>query len=684
MRSGYSLSREEGSGGQDRRGQAIAPPLAVGRLHREHPAPFAARERVVVAARQAREVGIGGPCAGAGLRRGCRIAVVEAVIGFGVEQSDIGERGGGDGIVDQLEERIPAVGGDARRERADAGGERVERGEAGGDLGRRKRAGARQLAGQPPLQMLGPPREVETVMLGQDRRGVRRDIGAERAGRPLADDGVDRLRACGRHVPRQSQEIVGGEFARLEIADIGDPHLPRAGIPGAAQFLADQRGRGGRQPQIRQRRAEIGEVVIDARSAGSLAFGGVGEVADIAEIVVGPQQRDVARHLQPAAIDVEHFLIRGEHLRRVLRQHSALVGEDALEQRPASGIVARADHPAVVDAAHAERPNALVARVGRHPLAPVARDTGSVGDVIEALRRRGPFADIVAQHRLGMARAHHDRIAIGERCVAGVGIERARHLVHRRPDEVGLEPQHQFEQLGVGFRADRARRGLEGVRGPGLQPPILVVEENAAILDRGRTEARDACGRAQQRMVFGRDVRPPMPRRHADRARQFVGAECGAAAVAADDHQRRGDAGGGAIDRGDHEAFPRAAQLADVEQAAPREAVDRGVAAERAEPDLRTVAGRRARHAGEIGREVGGGDPYHRMVARVGHHARDAARIRQHDARPGIERDQRRLRHCRPSYAAECQKERERAGRAAPGGPTRRYAVEAGKRRLLH
>ena len=115
-----------------------------------------------------------------------------------------------------------------------------------------------------------------------------------------------------------------------------------------------------------------------------------------------------------------------------------------------------------------------------------------------------------------------------------------------------------------------------------------------------------------------RHIRPPVPGRHADRARQFIGAIGGAAPVAADDQQRAGHAGRRPLDRQDQETLPRALQLRDIDPLVRHQPVDRFIMAQRADPYLRCAALGRAGDPANILLQILGGDSYHGVFGRVG------------------------------------------------------------------
>ena len=118
-------------------------------------------------------------------------------------------------------------------------------------------------------------------------------------------------------------------------------------------------------------------------------------------------------------------------------------------------------------------------------LLPVGEDASAVGDVVVEFGVGFPFVDVVAEHRLGVAGAEDDGIRISHRGVARHLMKRRGRRVHPRPDAVGAEAEEQFKNTRVSLRAEVADFRLKCFRGPRLQPPILVVDEDAAILHSG-------------------------------------------------------------------------------------------------------------------------------------------------------------------------------------------------------
>ncbi len=108
--------------------------------------------------------------------------------------------------------------------------------------------------------------------------------------------------------------------------------------------------------------------------------------------------------------------------------------------------------------------------------------------------------------------------------------------MHPGPDGVGAQPQQQFEDFAIGFRSDAPGFGrFERLPAPRLQRPVLVVEEDAAVGDRGTLQCAEIGADGELRAAFGGHIAPPHPRRDTRHARKFEDAVGCAAAIAADD-----------------------------------------------------------------------------------------------------------------------------------------------------
>ena len=111
--------------------------------------------------------------------------------------------------------------------------------------------------------MFGPTIEIQAVIGAQDIGDRPRLRRVDILRRPCFDEMIDRLGAGHLYVPSQRQEIFRGQLGGLQVTHIGNPHLPRTPVERPAHFLADQRGGRGGEPEIGERRAKIGKMIID-------------------------------------------------------------------------------------------------------------------------------------------------------------------------------------------------------------------------------------------------------------------------------------------------------------------------------------------------------------------------------------------------------------------------------------
>ena len=177
------------------------------------------------------------------------------------------------------------------------------------------------------------------------------------------------------------------------------------------------------------------------------------------------------------------------------------------------------------------------------------------------------------------------RRRVVERVVLGEGAP-----PHRGPQVVGLEPQHHLEDLGVEGAVEAARVAggearAEGGGCPGAERGVLVVDEEPAVLHRGRALRVRARQHVQRVLPPRRHVVPVVPGRDADAPRDVVGAVDRAALVAARDHEGALHAGQRVLDDLLQRGLPPALDRRDVELPRGDEAVDQPAAADGADQD---------------------------------------------------------------------------------------------------
>ena len=498
-------------------------------------------------------------------------------------------------------------------------------------------------------QLLGFAHPVVFRIARREERDLGRVLGPELSLGPGARPVGDLVLGDVGRVPRHRQEEFDRQFERLQVADIGDPHLVRAVLVGEVHLLPDLGQRIRIDPLVRERPAVHVHVEIHAEATLAAAFGGRRQATQIADIVVRQHQRHVVGDLQPGIVIFIDFGEQHPHLRHLfgglahaLGDDAPLVGDDAFEQFDVGLDTAGALQRDIAVAAHPDRHDDLVFAIADDPLAEEFGDRRPVGRIVPravaiVLAVVGPFL-VRAHHRLVMRRAHHDAELLGERSVRRI-VDRERIVPHRRPQVIGPQPEQQLEQLAVELRVHPA----EFLGGPARQARGLVIQEDAAILHRGRSLHIAATRDAQVCLLHDGHVGPPIPGRHADHPRQVVRAIDRTTLVATDDHQRLDDARQRVGDRLDDERFPCAADAGDVEFAAGDQPVDQRAMADRADQDdprgqVRAVADnlcRGAGHATDIGGQIARGPPDAGQIVRIDEHGHHAA-VRSRDVEPAL------------------------------------------------
>ena len=115
------------------------------------------------------------------------------------------------------------------------------------------------------------------------------------------------------------------------------------------------------------------------------------------------------------------------------------------------------------------------------------------------VRGRNDYAVVIRQ--LLVARI------IGEKDVAGRWCPR---LPHGGPKIVRLEAQKEVEHMGVELGVERVSSLVVVLGPPGIQRGLLVVDEEAAVLDGGLTLSRCFAQGEYLRVLLGRNIREPV------------------------------------------------------------------------------------------------------------------------------------------------------------------------------
>ncbi len=441
-------------------------------------------------------------------------------------------------------------------------------------------------------------------------------------------------------VPRQGQKELDGKLHRLQIAHVDHPDAIRVVLPSEVHLLPDFGDRHRVEPFVVAWSADVIEVIVDARPAGTLPLLRGGQTPQVAPVVVAPEQNHVVGNAHPPLVVSLHLLVERPDLRHgrqigidFLCDDLPLLGDDLLQQSD----VGLLRHRLVAIAPHGQRDDLLIVFGALDALCPERAQGLSVLGVV-------PTAPLVAEplplfpsphHGLVVRRAHHDPVFIRKlRIQRIVGVERV--VPHGRPEKVALHAEDQLEDLRIELVIVVAELPVH----PAAQGRRLVVEKNAAILHRRRTF--HVCARPDEQGLPACDryIRPPVPGRDPDLFGQIVEAEDRAALVAAGDHQSVGNAWNRLWHDLNEKRFPLADDLRYIDLAIANQSLDDRAFADRAHEDhVRPEVGRlvcqlrgAARDAGDVRLQVLHGAHHTCMVVRIDTKHRQSVALRQAEA----------------------------------------------------
>ena len=371
------------------------------------------------------------------VRRHTPLARVQAIeAGRHVHVEGIGGRA--DGILHELEVGVAHVRG---QRAADAHGFVGERIVVRDDTRRLIVVGEAVGVG---LKLLrAPPRVVARVFI-DDGRDVLRVRRTEFARSPITQVLGQPLRRPRLRIPRIRHEEFGRHFHRLQVAHVDDPQPVRAVLVREIHLLPHLGDLGDIQPFVRTWAADVVEVVVDAGAAAALAFLKRRQTADIAPVIVAPEQQHVVRDAHALLVVVLNFLVQRPQLRHLLRfllellpDDRTLVADDLLQQVDV-GVFR---HRLVAVAAHRHRDHLFViARVAQALGPEVTQDVAVAMVIPRSLAVALPLL-LRPHHRFVVGRAHHDAHRVGELAVFLVVVIE-RRVPHGRPQVVGAHAEH--------------------------------------------------------------------------------------------------------------------------------------------------------------------------------------------------------------------------------------------------
>ena len=270
------------------------------------------------------------------------------------------------------------------------------------------------------------------------------------------------------------------------------------------------------------RPAPIAEVVIYSSTALALLLLCIRKAGQVAIVVITPHQGDIIRHPQAALINLQHLLVRDEYLWHLLHilaiillYEFPLVVDYLLQAVQLLLWCFHALHRTIMNASHAYSKEFFRALHLFQALCPVFLYCFAIGDIVICpTLLHLPFSHIIAQERLTMACAYQNAEGIGHFFVSLYCEEARTDIMHSRPDDVGTQSQHQFEESLIGLWSHIVLRPL-------ADAPVFVIDEDATILNRrGLFHAKIIW---QRQLVFAMRsyITPPYPRRNTCHPAQF-------------------------------------------------------------------------------------------------------------------------------------------------------------------
>ena len=363
----------------------------------------------------------------------------------------------------------------------------------------------------------------------------------------------------------------------LDVADVDHPEARHAVLVGFRQFVADEGGRDGAEPDVGTGIAQVAEMVVDAVSAAPFPFLCRWQLADEGVVVVNPAHRHVVGNPQSRIVEGEGFLVGDVdlwHFRGVAAQgvgdDFALGGDDVGQSLQLSRLSVVAEQGNVLQSAHADVVDALVAACLAGAFGPIVVATLRIGGkrevaaVVARLEAR-PLPEVVAQH--AVARTHDYRPCFRQSLVLFQRPKGFRAAVLSRPEAVGTQAEQKLHDFLVRARAYIIICSVDGLPRPREHGPVFVVDEESAVLHGrflyGGSVALDIDGGHGG----GCDVGPPNVGRDADAAAYLEESVGRAARGSAHDDEGLADAFGRVLHELERVGFPNARQTRGIDLA---------------------------------------------------------------------------------------------------------------------
>ena len=427
---------------------------------------------------------------------------------------------------------------------------------------------------------LGLPPEVIFAVLGDDVGRLLGEGVAKNGTREVLQIALLVARLDGIRVPGIFHDEVDGHLLGLQVTHIDDPDTVDAASVGQVQLFAEFGDGGGVHPTVVPGAAVHVNMIVESESSLATALKVASLPADIAPVVVAEQQRHVIGHGEARIIVALHLredspqLGDGILVAIDLLDDPALTVDDLSERLHVLCIVTLA-HRHVAITAHTDGHQVLVGLVAHHTFTEETVQALLVDAVVPGADAvfPGDVLPVGTHHRLVVRGTHHDTVFVRQaRTLRVILIEAGGP--HRRPQVVGLQPEQQFKDLGIGLGVDATKLVVT----PVAERRPLVVDEDATVFHL-RRGLDDAPAVVPHLLLMGdRGIGPPVPGRHADALRDLIDAVDGAALVAASDDETT-------IHHVDEVRLPLAAHLTDVYLLLPDQLVDQPTLADGADDD---------------------------------------------------------------------------------------------------
>ena len=198
------------------------------------------------------------------------------------------------------------------------------------------------------------------------------------------------------------------------------------------------------EPLVGARISDVIEMIINSGAPTALTFVSGWQPAEIAPIVVAPEQSHIVWNPHAVLVILLHFLVERPELGnfRHVRIHMIgddlpLVGHDPFQQIHVGRHVAPFHHRHVAIAPHADGHHAFIVLVALGTLRPELAENFGIGRVVPGSSAVTLPLLLRAQHRLVVRGPHHDAIFVGQLRVQRIILVES-VVPHGRPKIVGF------------------------------------------------------------------------------------------------------------------------------------------------------------------------------------------------------------------------------------------------------